>query len=234
MDSGDDRDAKTARETAKSAGLRYYFSGEPCSRGHLSKRQVCDRSCVECKNQNKRIARQSNPEKHRSENKRRWRIDLEKSRERSRIKNGERYRSLRNDPEFLEKIRTDSKKRYYKNLERTRENRARWSRENRHKNLEILRARGRANTQRRKALKLQSEGECTADQIEELRKRIGKRCAHCRILATKRKLTIDHIIPLARGGLHDIRNIQFLCGPCNSSKNARDPIEFAQSAGRLL
>jgi 5-methylcytosine-specific restriction endonuclease McrA len=35
------------------------------------------------------------------------------------------------------------------------------------------------------------------------------------------KLTIDHVIPLALGGLHDVSNIQPLCSFCNSKKNAK-------------
>jgi 5-methylcytosine-specific restriction endonuclease McrA len=41
------------------------------------------------------------------------------------------------------------------------------------------------------------------------------KCAHCR---TSQKLTVDHIIPLARGGAHDISNFQCLCAKCNREK----------------
>ena len=40
-------------------------------------------------------------------------------------------------------------------------------------------------------------------------------CSKCR---STRDLTLDHIIPLARGGTNDPGNAQVLCRRCNSSK----------------
>lgn len=42
-------------------------------------------------------------------------------------------------------------------------------------------------------------------------------CAQC---GTTESLTIDHIVPLSKGGTHRIENLQVLCYPCNQAKGA--------------
>lgn len=61
------------------------------------------------------------------------------------------------------------------------------------------------------------------------------KCAHswCRV-SLKAGHHIDHIMPVALGGGSDRRNLQLLCPPCNLSKSARHPIDFAQMHGLLL
>lgn len=44
------------------------------------------------------------------------------------------------------------------------------------------------------------------------------RCNGCEVLFPFRNMTIDHIIPRARGGTDDPQNLQLLCGACNSTK----------------
>jgi 5-methylcytosine-specific restriction endonuclease McrA len=41
-------------------------------------------------------------------------------------------------------------------------------------------------------------------------------CFYCKCNSTK--LTLDHVIPLSRGGTHSIGNLVGACGSCNSSK----------------
>lgn len=54
-----------------------------------------------------------------------------------------------------------------------------------------------------------------ATRKAQLIERDGKRCRHC---GTPRNLTIDHILPRARGGSGDLSNLQLLCRHCNERK----------------
>lgn len=49
--------------------------------------------------------------------------------------------------------------------------------------------------------------------------RDGYRCKRC---GTQKALSIDHIIAVVNGGSDQDDNLQTLCGPCNSSKGARE------------
>jgi 5-methylcytosine-specific restriction endonuclease McrA len=59
--------------------------------------------------------------------------------------------------------------------------------------------------------------------VKEVFKRDNYICQYC---GSKNNLSIDHKIPLARGGSHDIDNLCIACKPCNSSKNTKTPEEF--------
>lgn len=58
--------------------------------------------------------------------------------------------------------------------------------------------------------------------------RAAGRCAYC---GQRRDLTMDHVVPLARGGIHGIGNVVAACGSCNSSKNDRLLIEWRAARG---
>jgi len=63
---------------------------------------------------------------------------------------------------------------------------------------------------------------------KEVRKYVFQRdkyqCQSCGKTTGETDLTIDHIIPLSRGGQNDISNLQTLCLKCNQKKtNNLDP-----------
>ena len=87
------------------------------------------------------------------------------------------------------------------------------------------------NVRNRRARKRAAEGHHTAADVRRIFSAQKGRCAICR---REEKLTVDHIQPLDGGGSNWPRNLQGLCGTCNSSKGARDPIAHMQKMGMLL
>ena len=91
---------------------------------------------------------------------------------------------------------------------------------------------GRTHAHRRRAQKRASENGCTTKQLQEQMKRQKGHCYYCHIKLGK-TYHLDHVVPLSRGGAHDISNVVFACPPCNLSKNDKLPHEW-DGSGRLL
>ena len=53
----------------------------------------------------------------------------------------------------------------------------------------------------------------------------GQRCVYCATRLDQRTATLDHVIPVARGGAHDIGNLVSACAPCNRLKGDLLPFE---------
>lgn len=56
------RRQKQARQIAMEQGLTHYFTGKPCKHGHIAKRRVNDRACMECDSVSQIKTRLANPE----------------------------------------------------------------------------------------------------------------------------------------------------------------------------
>ncbi|MCD9186704.1 MAG: HNH endonuclease [Pyrinomonadaceae bacterium] len=53
----------------------------------------------------------------------------------------------------------------------------------------------------------------------EIINRDGLNCYICKTLLTERTATIDHVIPLSRGGFHCPNNAKIACLKCNQEKS---------------
>lgn len=76
----------------------------------------------------------------------------------------------------------------------------------------------------------------------KLRKAHGDHCVYCGILMdfeesgrkqSPTRATIEHIIPLARGGTHTWANVALACRVCNCTKSSKTPEEFAEYMARV-
>ena len=84
-----------------------------------------------------------------------------------------------------------------------------------------------------RARKRAAQGRHSKTEIAAILKTQGGKCAYCRA-PLRTRFHVDHIIPLARGGANDRRNLQLTCRSCNQRKGALDPMDFARSVGLLV
>lgn len=156
--------------------------------------------CRECVNRYKtrwmREKRHANPEWAREED-RRWR----EANPEAALAKDRRYKNANR-----KLLRERDRIRRLKNPERTKATYRRWFEANRKQ--ELLR---KAN---RRALMKNATPETLA-LVETL---LTQPCAYC---GSTERITIDHIIPLSRGGKHEADNLAPACLSCNSSKNDR-------------
>lgn len=111
------------------------------------------------------------------------------------------------------------------NHERALESTRRWYAENKDRVREYKRQYRAANRDKirvtnnaRKALQRGVEvNDLTAQQWTEIRALFKQRCAYCN--CKPRVLTMDHVVPLSKGGHHTAANIVPACQSCNSRKN---------------
>lgn len=59
-------------------------------------------------------------------------------------------------------------------------------------------------------------------------------CAICGRPVDKKNFTIDHIVPLARGGKNEVSNYQIACSDCNRLKGSRMNDEFINGLATIL
>jgi 5-methylcytosine-specific restriction endonuclease McrA len=48
-------------------------------------------------------------------------------------------------------------------------------------------------------------------------------CQYCKKKLTEKRLTIDHVVPVSRGGRHEWTNVVAACSACNNRKGSRTP-----------
>ena len=202
---------------ARQDGLKRYFTGKPCSNGHISERNVADQKCMMCASARARARRAADPKKFSEQRKARHAANPEKRREqqrRHRADNNEKYRErdrkrhLANREKCLERRRAhynrdrdkllEQKRTHYAiNLEKSREqNRARHAanpqkrREQSRRWAAANKEKRRVSHQRRRAHMRGAEGFFTAEDVERIHAEQKGRCAyygHCGNLIGPRK-----------------------------------------------
>lgn len=128
--------------------------------------------------------------------------------------------------ENFQHLREKRIKYYWNNVETERCKSAKYAKENpilcrlaRHKRRARIKANG---------------GELSKDITVKLLLFQKGRCRICKIKLVGVKYHLDHIVPIAKGGLNVDGNIQLLCQKCNQSKGSKDPHLYARQLGMLF
>lgn len=201
-----------SKKEAIALGEKFYFTGNACKRGHITKRYASCAQCFDCVSMHRKKWRADNPEKEsetRIKSLRKWAAA-----------NPERKKELakkyNSDPE-------NSKK----NVERARK----WKKNNPERALDL----SNASSHKRRTKIKNSGNNFKAEDVTNLLKLQKSKCANCGASIAKRENRhVDHVVPVSKGGANGKENIQLLCRKCNLTKADKDPFDFALECGRLV
>lgn len=142
--------------------------------------------------------------------------------------NPELFRSYRRkqkakNPEKWKRLEARRRRRYYERFpERHNARKRAWRKNNPDK--------CRLEKYRRRTLESSASGTFTMEQLMARFSLYGWRCAYCKTELTMETATVDHRIPLCRGGSNWPANLAPACRSCNSRKSHRTVAEFLTSS----
>jgi 5-methylcytosine-specific restriction endonuclease McrA len=126
--------------------------------------------------------------------------------------------------EYLKRRRED----YYKNKEYYLQKNKEWRIKNRERKNQLRAEWAKKHPEKERfwsildnARRRGAKGSFTFEEWEELKKRYNYTCPMCGRKEPEIKLTVDHIVPISKGGTNDISNIQPLCLECNLKKGTK-------------
>lgn len=189
--------------------------------------------CKPCDNEYRRERLLKNPEKVRAA----ARAYRAANKDKVKQYNAKAYMRVQNDPQLLARLiayrlsqkasrQEADRKRHDERREERIAAARKWNIENRSRYRSIK----RAADARRRAVEKQGDPHPLIWEWQQSVKKVcywcGVKCAH--------DFQIDHYVPLARGGRHEVANLVISCPSCNNHKRAKDPYKYAASLGRLF
>jgi hypothetical protein len=200
---------------AKAAGLKNYFTGEPCPKGHIALRYLNSSKCQKCNSERCAKRREDKSEEVKAE-KRRWhaenrdRISAERKAKYQENPDAAKERARRRYAEDAEKVLAGNKKSRVKNWQKI---------------LESRRSRHSAEQSARKAAQIQRMPGWLTEKDREV---IKARYAEARWMTIRTGVghVVDHFYPLQGkyvSGLHVPSNLRVIPARENNKKQAKLP-----------
>ena len=201
-----------------------FYQGAPCKRGHSGTRYTSTKACCDCAAEQGQGRRRSG--KRTAEQRRNWTSA-----------NIDKVKALRRARAALAKVARAPIIAARKAEQEAKRAAAAVLKEARRQEREAvslvaplrLIARNRAKAKRRNAAKRGAHCErVTAKQLTALLVLQRGGCAYC---GNAEIMHLDHIVPLIKGGIHAMSNLQWLCAFHNLSKKDRDDCEYRRLIG---
>lgn len=226
MADGEPKFELVSRKEAIASGAKYYFTGKPCRRGHVSLRYAVA-GCVLCTKINSQRWRVEKADRRKFMDIK-WRAD-NKARIAAKYRRHKAAFPLLSKQQWaerdVEKEKVRTRKYREDNREYLSEYMKKWRAENKEKKM--------ASNRNYKARRRANGGTHSAEDVLDIIKSQKRKCAYCRTKLGK-IYHVDHIIALVNGGSNARSNLQILCEPCNLRKGAMHPADYARTLGLLL
>ena len=86
-----------------------------------------------------------------------------------------------------------------------------------------------SRTARRRGMQLRSSGGASLHEIAY--QQAHGCCFYCGTKIDRPRMTLDHMTPLNRGGIHTLENVVMSCRACNSAKDRMTLLEYRIACG---
>lgn len=213
------------RKQAVAQGLRFYFTSQPCPRGHVAKRYTSCFACVVCS--------QDVMQTLKEETIKRKATDPLSPRQAAIAAGLKRYKPDYPCPKGHHADRYVSTGgcvicarltvRHNRTKPKVAAYRKAYSKKYKH--------RFKAYAHNRRAKRKGSKEQHTGEDVLAILKRQRSKCVYCPVTLTK--YHVDHRHPLSKGGSNGKCNIQLLCQTCNLRKHNKTDAEFRQELHAL-
>lgn len=201
-----------SRNEARKLGLKRYFTGKPCKHDHVSERYVTNACCMGCIS-SWRIINCEHISKYKKTHGKSY-----NETNKSKIKEKRRLKRMAN----VEAYKARHKEYCSNNPDKIRLRAKKWKCRNPQK-IKVL----KKNYEHRKR---GADGAFTKADVDFIFGKQGGRCLTCDVVfSVGVPYTIDHNVPVSRGGTNWPNNLGLLCGLCNSKKGAKTLDEFLSS-----
>jgi hypothetical protein len=182
---------------------------------HIGHRDGFNSCCRQCRNDNRRTSRNDRDRQYEREYRKTHNEDYRKRLRKHYWAHREYYLEDMKRRYWLnkEERQAANKRCYLRNPQRAIERADKWDAANPERRREI----SRLGQQRRRARKQSVFNDFTNRDWQEIKEAFGYRCAYCG--KPHPKLTIDHVVPIFKGGAHTRSNIVPACPSCNFRKH---------------